>query len=63
MNRQQLVESLEEKGYAAEVVESIPYVRITCKSDKEFQKKYKELGNELKELGYNSSFGAKAVFN
>lgn len=63
MNRQKLVASLEEKGYAAEVVESIPYVRINCKSDKEFQKKYKELGNELKELGYNSSFGAKAVFN
>ena len=63
MNRQQLVASLKEKGYAAEVVDSIPYVRINCKSDKEFQKKYKELGNELKELGYNSSFGAKAVFN
>ena len=63
MNRQQLVAYLEEKGYAVEVVESIPYVRINCNSDKEFQKKYKELGNELMELGYNSSFGAKAVFN
>lgn len=62
MNRQQLVASLKEKGYATEVVDSIPYVRISCKSDKEFQKKYKELENELKELGYNSSFGAKAVF-
>ena len=63
MSRQKLISCLEEKGYAVEVVESIPYVRINCNSDKEFQKKYKELGNELKELGYNSSFGAKAVFN
>ena len=63
MDKQKLVACLVEKGYETEVVESIPYIRINCKSDKEFQKKYKELGNELKELGYDSSFGAKAVFN
>ena len=63
MNKQKLFACLVEKGYEAEVVDGIPYVRFSCKSDKEFQKKYKELGNELKELGYNSSFGAKAVFN
>ena len=63
MDKQKLVACLVEKGYAAEVFDGIPYVRINCKSEKEFQKKYKELGNELKELGYNSSFGAKEVFN
>ena len=42
MDKQKLIVCLEEKGYAAEVVESIPYVRINCNSDKEFQKKYKE---------------------
>lgn len=63
MDKQNLIAYLEEKGYATEVVDGIPYVRFSCKSDKDFQNKYKELGNELKELGYDSSFGAKAVFN
>ena len=60
MDKTQAKALLESNGYVAEIENGLLYVHLIVKSQKELNRKAKEIDKILKENGFNRSYGWKA---